>query len=247
MKLFVFDGGHAHLPDMSHLTPDRNVGRPVTIPLLMFLIDHPKGLVVFDTGIDTDDVRDPIVETSPDRRIDRQVSRLGYEPRDVKYVVLSHLHLDHVGCMHLFPDATFVVRRQELRAAWWPDAYERGYDFACLLKTRHFKYLQLPNDEPLDLFQDGSLICIDTKGHTEGHQSLVVDLPESGRIVLVGDAAQVAENLDDKVPPGMSWSSQFAVQSIEKLRHMRDEGALVILGHELSDLERLRLAPEYYG
>ncbi len=246
MKLFVFDGGHAHLPDMSHLTPDRNVGRPVTIPLLMFLMDHPKGLVVFDTGVDTDEVRDPIVETSPDRRIDRQMSRLGYEPRDVKYVVLSHLHLDHVGCMHLFPDATFVVRRQELRAAWWPDAYERGYDFDCLLKTRHFKYLQPPNDEPLDLFQDGSLICIDTKGHTEGHQSLVVDLPESGRIVLVGDAAQVAENLDARVPPGMSWSSQYAVQSIEKLRHMRDEGALVILGHELSDLDRLRLAPEYY-
>jgi hypothetical protein len=43
MKLYIFDGGHAHLPDMNHLTPDRNVGKPVTIPLLMFLIDHPKG------------------------------------------------------------------------------------------------------------------------------------------------------------------------------------------------------------
>jgi N-acyl homoserine lactone hydrolase len=246
MRLYVFDGGHVHLPDMNHLTPDRNVGRPVTIPMLMFLVDHPKGLVVFDTGIDTDDVREPIVETSADRRIDRQMRRLGYEPRDVKYVVLSHLHLDHVGCMHLFPDATFVVRRQELRAAWWPDAYERGYNFDCLLKTRHLRYLQPANDESLDLFQDGSLICIDTKGHTEGHQSLVVNLPVSGRIVLVGDAAQVAENLDNKVPPGMSWSSQFAVQSIEKLQHMRAEGALVILGHELSDLARLRLAPEHY-
>jgi N-acyl homoserine lactone hydrolase len=246
MKLYIFDGGHAHLPDMNHLTPDRNVGKPVTIPLLMFLIDHPKGLVVFDTGVDTDKPGDPYLEASPEQRLDRQMQRLGYQPGDVRYVILSHLHLDHVGCMPLFPDATFIVRRQELRAAWWPDAYERGYDFDSLMKTRHLKYLQPGAEEALDVFQDGSLVCIDTKGHTEGHQSLVVNLPKSGRIVLAGDAAQVAENFTDKVPPGMCWSSQFAVESIQKLQHMEAQGALVILGHELSALDTLKLAPDCY-
>jgi N-acyl homoserine lactone hydrolase len=246
MKLYVFDGGRAHLPDMNHLTPDRNVGRPVTIPILSFLIDHPRGLVVFDTGIDTDTAADPIVETSPDLRIDRQMRRLGYDPADVKYVVLSHLHLDHVGCMHLFPDATFVVRRQELRAAWWPDAYEHGYDFEGLLKTRSFKYLQPADNEVFDVFGDGALVCIDTKGHTEGHQSMIVSLPESGRIVLVGDAAQVDDNLTYKVPPGMSWSSEHAVRSLGKLEHLQAQGALLILGHELSLMKTLKLAPYYY-
>lgn len=246
MKLYVFDGGRSHLPDMNHLTPDRNVGKPITIPILMFLIDHPKGLVLFDTGVDTDAEGDPFLEVEPERRIDRQMRRLGHEPGDVKYVVMSHLHMDHVGCMSLFPDATFIVRRQELRAAWWPDAYERGYDFGALMKTRDFTYLQPADDEEFDVFQDGSLICIDTKGHSEGHQSLVVNLPRSGRIVLVGDAAQVTENLTDKVPPGMCWSSQFAVQSIERLQHMQAQGSLLILGHELSALETLKLAPDYY-
>lgn len=246
MKLYVFDGGHAHLPDMSHLTPDRNVGRPITIPILMFLIEHPKGLVVFDTGVDTDVPGDPYLEADPERRIDRQMRRLGYEPEEVAYVILSHLHMDHIGCAGLFSQATFVVRRSELRAAWWPDAYEHGYDFDGLLKMRYFTYLQLPDDEALDLFLDGSIVCIDTKGHTEGHQSLVVDLPRSGRIVLAGDAAQVADNLTDNVPPGVSWSSQHAVQAIEKLRHLQAQGALVVLGHEFSALESLRLAPEYY-
>ena len=55
MKLYVFDGGRAHLPDMSHLTPDRNVGKPVTIPHAHVPDRPPKGLVVFDTGVDTDD------------------------------------------------------------------------------------------------------------------------------------------------------------------------------------------------
>jgi N-acyl homoserine lactone hydrolase len=246
MKLYVLDGGRAHLPDMSHLTPDRNVGKPVTIPLLMFLIEHPKGLVVFDTGIDTDAEQEPFVEVTSEHRIDRQTRRLGHDPRDVRYVILSHLHLDHVGGMPLFPEATFIVRRQELRAAWWPDAYERGYDFDSLMRTRHLKYLQPGDDDVFDVFDDGSLICIDTKGHTEGHQSLVVDMPKSGKIVLVGDAAQVAENLDDAVPPGLCWNSQLAVQSIQRLQHMQAQGALVILSHELSALATLKLVPDYY-
>ena len=247
MKLYIFDGGHAHLPDMNHLTPDRNVGKPVTIPILMFLIEHPKGLVLFDTGVDTDRPGDPFLQALPERRVDRQMKGLGYRPEDVRYVILSHLHLDHVGCVPLFPDATFIVRRQELRAAWWPDAYERGYDFDSLMRTRHLVYLQPGNEEVFDVFEDGSLVCIDTKGHTEGHQSLVVTLPESGRIVLAGDAAQVAENLSDKVPPGLCWNSQLAVEAIQKLQHMQAQGALVILGHELSALETLRLAPDYYA
>jgi N-acyl homoserine lactone hydrolase len=246
MRLYVLDGGRVHLPDESHLTPDRNVGVPVTIPILMFVIDHPKGLVVFDTGIDTDAAQPPFVETAPEFRIDRQLRRLDYDPAAVQYVVLSHLHLDHVGCMGLFPEATFVVRRQELRAAWWPDAYEHGYDFDLLLKTRGLTFLQVPDGVDFDLFGDGSLICIDTKGHTEGHQSLVVDLPESGKIVLVGDAAQVDDNLTYKVPPGMSWSSQQAVQSMDRLLHLRRLGALLILGHELSALGSLKLAPYFY-
>ncbi len=246
MKLYVLDGGRAHLPDMNHLTPDRNVGKPVTIPILMFLIEHPKGLVVFDTGADVDDTTDPFLDADPGQRIDLQIERLGYRTEDVKYVVLSHLHIDHIGGMALFPDATFIVRRQELRAAWWPDASERGYDFARLLPTRGLKYLQPAEEETLDVFQDGSLLCIDTKGHTEGHQSMVVNLPNSGKVVLVGDAAQVAENLEDSVPPGPCWSNRWAIQQIERLQHMQAEGALLILGHELAALETLRVAPQYY-
>jgi N-acyl homoserine lactone hydrolase len=96
------------------------------------------------------------------------------------------------------------------------------------------------------VFRDGSLVCIDTKGHTEGHQSLVVDLPFTGTVVLAGDAAQVLENLTGKVPPGICWNSQLAVEATQRLEHMQSEGALVILGHELSSLDSLKLAPDYY-
>lgn len=246
MKLFVFDGGRAHLPDMSHLTPDRNFGRPVTIPVLSFLIDHPKGLVVVDTGVDIDTADDPLFEADPAQRIDRQMRSLGYEPGDVRYVVLTHLHFDHMGCLDLFPQARFVCRRSELRSAWWPDSYERGYSFEALLKARDLTYLQPPDNDTFDVFEDGSIVCFDTRGHTEGHQSVLVTLPHSGRVVLTGDAIQVAENFTDAWPPGVCWNTQLAVQAIERLQNLQAEGALLIFGHELSQLDSLKIAPDYY-
>ena len=116
MKLYVLDAGRVHLPDLSHLTPDRNAGVPVTIPILMFVIEHEKGLVVVDTGVDTDTCRDPLLDVQPAQRIDNQLMALGYEPRDVRYVILTHLHLDHMGGSSRLPQATFIVRRSELRS-----------------------------------------------------------------------------------------------------------------------------------
>lgn len=246
MKLYVLDAGRVHLPDLSHLTPDRNAGIPVTIPILMFVIEHEKGLVVVDTGVDADICRGPLVDVQPAQRIDNQLKVLGYEPDDVRYVILTHLHFDHMGGTPLLPKATVVVRRSELRSAWWPDAYEGGYNFESLLRSRDLEYLPLPDGEEFDLFQDDSVVCLDTRGHTEGHQSVLVTLPASGRIVLTGDAVQVAQNFSEKVPPGLCWNSQLAIQAIEKLRHLQAQGALLIFGHELSLLDTLKLGPEYY-
>jgi len=65
-------------------------------------------------------------------------------------------------------------------------------------------------------------------------------------MVLIGDAVQVMENLTDGVPPGMSWSSEHAIRSIERPRHLEAQGAHLVLGHELSQVDYLKIAPEYY-
>lgn len=246
MKLYILDGGQVNLPSLSHLTPGRNLGTPVTIPIPMFLIEHPGGLVVVDTGVNADRSRDPLLDVQPEQRIDRQIEALGYAAADVRYVILTHLHHDHMGGATFLPQTTFVVRRAELRSAWWPDAYEGGYNFDILLPTRDLRYLQVPDGVDFDLFQDGSIVCLDTRGHTEGHQSVLVAMPNSGRVVLVGDAIPVRQNLTEKIPPGLCWNSQLAIWAIEKLQHMEEEGALLVLGHDPSQLSTLRRAPEYY-
>lgn len=249
MKLYVLDGGLAFVPDMSRFTPGKNVGVPVTIPFPLFLIDHPQGLVVFDTGLNTDHLPDAMkreTECTPEMRIDRQMAKLGYKPSDVRYVVLSHMHADHAGGMSFFPEATFVVRKEELRAAWWPDTCDKGYLFADYKDTRDYTYVQPEDDEEIDLFSDGSLVLFDTRGHSRGHQSAVVTLPGAGRMVLAADSVPVRENLSSGYLPGACWDNDMAARSIGKLQRMEREGLKIILGHDLASFKELKIAPDYY-
>ncbi len=248
MKLYVFESAKMHVPDRGMMS-GRPSGVPVTIPVPFYLIDHPKGLALFDTGMKLDNWPPqyrPDGDQRPDQMIDLQLANIGYKPDDIKYVIMSHLHLDHAGGMPLFPKSTFIVRKSELRAAWWPEAFQVHYIFDDYKDTRGFNYIELDDTEAFDVFQDGSVICIDTKGHSQGHQSLVVNLPNSGKFVLTADAAAMAEILDEGVLPSVAWNAEEALRSLRKVQHMKREGAIVLMAHDPDQWATTRLAPEYY-
>ena len=248
MKLYVFESAKMHVPDRGMMS-GRPSGVPVTIPVPFYLIDHPKGLALFDTGMKLDNWPShyrPDGDQRPDQMIDLQLANIGYKPDDIKYVIMSHLHLDHAGGMPLFPKSTFIVRKSELRAAWWPEAFQVHYIFDDYKDTRGFNYMELDDTEAFDVFQDGSVICIDTKGHSQGHQSLVVNLPNSGKFVLTADAAAMAEILDEGVLPSVAWNAEEALRSLRKVQHMKREGATVLMAHDPDQWATTRLAPEYY-
>jgi glyoxylase-like metal-dependent hydrolase (beta-lactamase superfamily II) len=188
----------------------------------------------------------PDGDQRPDQMIDLQLANIGYKPDDIKYVIMSHMHLDHAGGMPLFPKSTFIVRKSELRAAWWPERFQVHYIFDDYKDTRGFNYLELDDTEAFDVFQDGSVICIDTKGHSQGHQSLVVNLPNSGKFVLTADAAAMVEILDEGVLPSVAWNAEEALRSLRKVQHMKREGATVLMAHDPDQWATTRLAPEYY-
>jgi glyoxylase-like metal-dependent hydrolase (beta-lactamase superfamily II) len=248
MKLYVFESAKMHVPDRGMMS-GRPSGVPVTIPVPFYLIDHPKGLALFDTGMKLDNWPSqyrPDGDQRPDQMIDLQLANIGYKPDDIKYVIMSHLHLDHAGGMPFFPKSTFIVRKSELRAAWWPERFQVHYIFDDYKDTRGFNYIELDDTEAFDVFLDGSVICIDTKGHSQGHQSLVVNLPKSGKFVLTADAAAMAEILDEGVLPSVAWNAEEALRSLRKVQHMKREGATVLMAHDPDQWAATRLAPEYY-
>jgi len=256
MKLYITSSGELAL-DQGWLTAMTNVGTRIDIPVPMYIIDHPDGLVVFDTGMNIAVIPDNGAEywgpvsgaftptMTRDQGIDRQLQRIGKTVADVKYVVHSHLHLDHAGNMNMFPNATHIIRKAELQNAWWPERFQRAaYVMSDYAVTRELNIWELTQD--LDLFGDGSVVLIDTKGHTKGHQSMIVRLPNSGTKILASDAAYMAENLQGVIP-GIVWNVQEAMEAIERMKMIRDvEGGMIILSHSMEMYNSLRHLPQYY-
>src|SRR5260370_3575943 len=165
-------------------------------PIPSSLVERAKGLVLFDTEGNPQVVVDPEgywgratkflknIRFTREQVVDEQVKLHGYKPSDVKYVVASHLHLDHSGGLALFPQAQFLIMKGELPYAYWPDRKARnGFILNDLLPTRAFDWKELTGDT--DIFGDGSLTVLKTTGHTPRECSLLVRLKNES-IVLTG-------------------------------------------------------------
>jgi glyoxylase-like metal-dependent hydrolase (beta-lactamase superfamily II) len=223
--------------------------RDITIPVSMWILDHPKGLVVFDTGNNAA-VSDGLdnckkywqpglcdfLKPSQKRSdaIDMQLKKLGFSADKVKVVVTSHTHLDHAGNIEMFPNAIQVIQKKELYQGWWPEKFQGRSGGAFVMQdldnAREFNYLELDGD--YDLFGDGSVLILSTPGHTLGHQSMKVKLPQSGTIIISQDAIWMQENLDG-YPAGLNYSVQAYTNSVNRLKFMRDlEGAQLFMAHD---------------
>ena len=224
--------------------------RDITIPVSMWVIDHPKGLVVFDTGnnVAISDSADnckkywapgncDFLKPSQTRAdvIDSQLKTLGYDASKVKIVVSSHSHLDHIGNIEMFPNAIHVLQKKELYQAWFPEKFQGRsspgtFVMADIDNAREFNYLELEGD--YDLFGDGSVMILSTPGHTLGHQSMKVKLGSGKTIIMSQDAIWMQENLDG-YPAGLNYSVQDYTKSVNRLKFMRDlEGADIFMAHD---------------
>jgi glyoxylase-like metal-dependent hydrolase (beta-lactamase superfamily II) len=224
--------------------------RDVTIPVSMWVIDHPKGLVVFDTGNNVAITQDckaywqpglcDFLKPSAKREdmIDMQLQKLGYSVDKVKVVITSHTHLDHGGNMEMFPNAIHVIQKKELYQGWFPEKFQGrsggAFVMADIDGTREFNFLELAGD--YDLYGDGSIMVLSTPGHTLGHQSVKVKLASGKSMIMSQDAIWMQENMDG-YPAGLNYSVQDYTNSINRLKFMRDlEGAPIYYGHDQAGL-----------
>ncbi len=234
------------------LIPSYPEARDVKIPVNMWILDHPKGLVIFDTGNNVA-ISDgqckkhwaagmcDFIQPSQTRAdvIDKQLEKVGYKVDDVKIVITSHSHLDHIGNIEMFPKAIHVMQKKELYQAWWPEKFQRGgaHVMADYDDARDFNYLELDGD--YDLFGDGSVVVLSTQGYTLGHQSIKVQLPETGTVILSQDAIWMEENLEG-YPAGLNYSVLDYTNSVNRLKMMADiENAKLWFGHSFKQYDAM--------
>jgi hypothetical protein len=127
LRLYVFDTGHITAFDASVLSPGVDSGRTITPGNPSFLIVHPEGKLIWDTGLADSltarpgGVREEFALMAHRRSLLGQLQALGVDPGSVDYLALSHMHTDHAGNANYFKNATMLIQQPEWAAASGPN------------------------------------------------------------------------------------------------------------------------------
>jgi glyoxylase-like metal-dependent hydrolase (beta-lactamase superfamily II) len=188
------------------------------------------------------------LKMTPEQAVPAQLRALGFDPADVRLVLMTHMHVDHASAISEFPDATFVLSKQEwdaLSDGKLTDGYVKSqYDFGFDYRTFDF---DSPGTESFvafgrsfDLFGDGSIHAVFTPGHTHGHTSYVLRLRDR-EVLIAGDAIYTMRTLEESVLPYKMADEHHFRRSLKEIQRYRDRtpGALIIPGHDWDSFSAL--------
>jgi glyoxylase-like metal-dependent hydrolase (beta-lactamase superfamily II) len=209
------------------------------LPILAWLIEHPEGLIVVDTG-ETARALEPgwmprwhpyfrlavRLQVEPDQEIGPQLERLGFSASDVRQVVLTHLHTDHVGGLHHFPRSEVLLDRAEADFALGRLGKLRGY-----LPHRLPEWFEPTRvdfePEPFGPFarsrpltDAGDVVLLPTPGHTPGHMSVAVRTAGGPVVLLAGDTSYTQALMIDGVADGVTGDVAGAQGTLARIREL---------------------------
>jgi N-acyl homoserine lactone hydrolase len=218
------------------------------IPITCYLVRTSDAVVLFDTGVSPRAVpgllrNDPLARFGDEDLLVHRLDSLGLEPADVDLVVLSHLHYDHAGGAFLFQDSELVVQKDEYAYAHYPAAFFASFYYRKNFDLPDYRWRLLDGDTELV----PGVIAVRSDGHTPGHQSLLVELPHSGPVILAGDSCYWQESIDKETPPGVVWDPTRAMHSIKRLKTLaRATGGRIFPSHDPEFWTKAIKAPDGY-
>ncbi|MGA2190507.1 MAG: N-acyl homoserine lactonase family protein [Steroidobacteraceae bacterium] len=249
-RLYVFDCGTLvyNKPEDYNLT--REEVKDTNMGVTCYLVMHPKGMLIYDTGLNDRLVGRPLYENVLDgyaqvkfNTLSGQLADIGVAPANIDYLVLSHYHWDHIGNAADFAGSTWLVYQGDRDQMFGKAA--RAYPwFSQYAALEHSKTVLLTGDH--DVFGDGTVVVIATPGHTEGHCSLLVRLKNTGPVLLSGDLYHYAEERELTRMPDSERTSG-TVESRHKVEELlRRTGAQLWIGHSMEFFRTVRKSPAWY-
>lgn len=253
LRLYVLDCGTIAPmdPKLFGLTPEE-VGRDVTFVTPCYLIVHPKGTLIWEAGqVPDQDIPDDGTEVveqgllKAKRRLAPQLAALGYQPKDITFVAMSHYHADHTANANMFAGSTWIVQQAEYDAMFGdaklsirsPDTY---------VELKGAKRITL-NNEDHDVFGDGTVIIKTAPGHTPGHQMLFLKLTRFGPLLLSGDLYHLPEERTlDRVPTFDFDAAMTRQTRVKTEKFLQQTGATMWIQHDPPTYARLKKAPQFY-
>jgi glyoxylase-like metal-dependent hydrolase (beta-lactamase superfamily II) len=249
VRLYALDCGWLEFKDMRSFSDTGEYdGQTATIAVPCFLIRHPKGTLLWDTGLDPKFVQQSQsaprgIRGTQEVSLEKQLLQLKLKPTDITYLAFSHLHLDHTGNANLFTSATWILNRTELQ---WASQPTSGGPIApdTFSGYKHAKSQLI--DADYDVFGDGTVRILKMPGHTPGHQVLLLTLPKSGKVLLSGDLYHLRRDRQQKLIPLFNTDRAETLASFDRFERIAaNTKARVVIQHDPEDFKALPKFPAY--
>ena len=253
VRLYALDCGRIDLNDEGGFSDTGEYdGKKGSLAATCFLIRHPKGILLWDTGLGDQIAAAPngvdppggFAHLSQKIALADQLKQLGVAPADVTFVAFSHFHFDHTGNAGAFTGSTWIVNKAELaNAQQKPLPFGVDENIAAAV-AKNAKTKLIDNDD--DVFGDGSVRILKAPGHTPGHQVLEVKLKKAGVVVLSGDLYHTDANRKFHRVPAFNASRADTLASIDRIEKIvQNTHARFVIQHSLEDIAALPKLPGY--
>lgn len=248
IRLYALDCGDLVIDDMGIFSDTgEHAGERGALAVPCYLIRNRDRWLLWDTGLGDRlaDIPGGLSQSGSKwivhRTLASQLRQLGLEPDDIDYVGLSHLHADHSGNIGLFSKAKILLGNAELP---WARTGGIGTDPKLVVQVAAENVEVVSGDR--DVFGDGRVTILRTPGHTPGHQSLLLDLPNHGRYLLTGDLYHTRENFVEGLVPGANVSRADTLASFDRFKRIADRTrATVIVQHSPEDFAAMPTFPAF--
>ena len=253
LRLYVLDCGIITPPNVDNYGLKVSEVADTRMVTPCFLIVHPRGSLMWDTGEIPDSAfKDGV---SPQklgtftvtRPLLPQLAAIGYRPANITYLALSHYHGDHVANASLFAGSTWIVQKDDRDPIFAPrQPGSRVADPKYFEGLANSKTVLL-NGEDHDVFGDGTVVIKSTPGHTPGHQSLFLKLANTGNVLLSGDLYHYPEEITYKKVPSFDTNKEQTAKSRETIEEfVKQNHAQLWIQHDYTTGIKRKVAPAFY-
>jgi N-acyl homoserine lactone hydrolase len=260
LRLYVFDCGTLHVDDMARFQLKKEEVSTTDLSVACYLIVHPKGTLMWDTGAVPDSAWTPTGspvaqhlvlldgqtrDVTMRKSLQSQLAEIGYAPSAITYLALSHYHYDHTANANEFASATWLVRQVE-RDIMFSASPAGAVQPSTYLALRNSKTVIIATDD-YDVFGDGTVIIKSAPGHTPGHQVLYVKLAKTGGVVLSGDLYHFPEERAlGRVPAIDSNQDQTRASRAAIEAFLKQTNSQLWIQHDFVGNAKLKKSPGFY-
>jgi N-acyl homoserine lactone hydrolase len=251
VRLYVFDNGIIKSMDPALFQLKKEDIATPDMVVASYLIVHPKGTLLWDTGAIPDGALNadgtPVTQRffTASKTLKSQLAAVGFKPNDITYLGLSHYHSDHTANANEFAGATWLVQQPEREAMFAEKApgITQLAQYAALKNSK----TTILKGEDYDVFGDGTVVIKAAYGHTPGHQVLFVKLAKTGPVLLAGDLYHYQEERGTSKVPTFEFNKEQSLASRAVIEaFLQKTGAQLWIEHDLANFNKQKKSPEFY-